>query len=189
MRQCSGRVRRSRSPSSARTSRCSRAWSCGEKVGGFNFDQEMRWAIAIAAIALGLPIADLLLEEQNASTHPTAAGARCSRPKRRVRPAAAKESVAAHPRRWLRLVPSDARRDAGLLLAAADRGARAIRDPLLRAGAGVFARRDHPFARAPTSSRCSRPIAPSRSVLDRHARCSSSSTAHCPPFRASWPRR
>jgi aminopeptidase N len=36
-----------------------------ESLGGFELDQEMRWAVAVKAVAYGLPEADALLEQQS----------------------------------------------------------------------------------------------------------------------------
>ena len=111
--------------------------SRGEKIGGFELDQEMRWAVAVKAVAFGMPRCRAVRSEQQGhATHPTAAGGQMLRAEAaRPTPVGQGSGLAAHPRRRLRFLPPHSRRDAGLLLAAAGGVARAVRRALLRRAA------------------------------------------------------
>ena len=118
---------------------------------------------------------------RRSATAPTAAAARCSRAEA-SRPTAERQGggLGAHPRRGLRLVPPDARGDAGLLLAAAAGPARAVRRPLLRPACATCSRRATTRSRGRTCSPSTRPTAPIRT-------CSSARSSMLAELNGSLP--
>ena len=63
-----------------------------EQVGDFTFDQEMRWAIAIKAVAFGVPGAQERSPPRPGATSQIAAAARCSGPRLRAPTREAKDA-------------------------------------------------------------------------------------------------
>ena len=151
-----------------------------ERVGDFELDQEMRWAMAIKAVAFGLPDADDAAgASRRSATGPTAAAARCSRAE------ASRPTDAAKAEAWERIHGEGYGsfhltraamlgffwpQQQDLLEPYVDRFFDQVRD--------VFETRDHPFARAYLLA-STRPTAPIRPCSSARAACWPRSTGRC----------
>ena len=121
----------------------------GGRIGGFTFDQEMRWAIAVKAVAFGLPAADDLLEREG-GRDPSDRGRRAL-----LKAEAARPTPAAKEEAWQR-IHGPGYGSFHLTRAAMQGFFWPQQKPLLDPYVGrffehvrdVFATRDHPFARS-----------------------------------------
>jgi aminopeptidase N len=120
-----------------------------ESVGGFEFDQEMRWAISVRAIAYGVADGDRLLAEQQKSD-PSDRGRRAT-----LQAEAARPDPASKNQTWQRIVGEGygsfhLTRAAmlGFFWADQETICAPYVDRFFENLRGIFENRDHPFARA-----------------------------------------
>jgi aminopeptidase N len=121
----------------------------GEDLGGFEFDQEMRWSITVRAIAFGLPDGDRLLADQS-RLDPSDRGRRAALQAEAARPTPESKELA-----WQRMNGEGygsfhLTRAAmmGFLWAHQDELLAPYVDRFFGDLRGIFEDRDHPFARA-----------------------------------------